>query len=228
VEGQILKFSCTQLTIRFWDFVSDEYFTIDFVDPRRNRGFMFNVLGGVTSPLCTRLNNILRIEWHIVDMQDLPMYSLSIVNSGTALLFERPTFPKVWKESFKKLHKKYEKTPCDITIANQAVMVNKATKEEWLTTKVLIMLPPDQYVSVDFDGEGCNLEGKVLVNGVQTRQYPFTGNLCFLDYKLEIAYRDQKLQACWWQVRLAHVETKVLVADRTSNLAEAFSGMATI
>jgi hypothetical protein len=148
VEGQILKFSCTQLTIRFWDFVSDEYFTIDFVDPRRNRGFMFNVLGGVTLPLGTRLNNILRIEWHIVDMQDLPMYSLSIVNSGTALLFERPNFPKVWKESFKKLHKKYKKTPCDITIANQAVMVNKATKEEWLTTKVLIMLLSDQYVSM--------------------------------------------------------------------------------
>jgi hypothetical protein len=66
------------------------------------------------------------------------------------------------------------------------------------------------------------------VNGVQTRQYPFTGNLSFLNYKLEHAYCDQKLQACWWQVHLAHVETKVLVADRTSNLAEAFSGMATI
>lgn len=201
-------------------------------DPRGYHQIVFTVLENVKTQNGAQngesFNQVLRIELpHVVDMKDLSMYTLSVVNKGTALLLQRPTYPGVWLENYEDIQKNTEVVPCQITIDSVAVNVNKARESEWLTTKVLIMLPPHHRVTVDFEEQDAKIIDGTLE--MLVRRYPFDIEQALAPLGADMAklFGENFLNPGYWHVRFAHIEKKVIKAAnvKPSDLSSRFRGM---
>jgi hypothetical protein len=201
-------------------FLSNQEFELSYDDPRKNHGFILSKLENMKSKNTQFLHHFLRIELtHIVDFQDLKAHTLHVVNNGTALLFKRPTFSTARMKHFREF-KNSKGVPCPTTMDANNVMVNRAISSEWLTTTVLIKMPPGHLVSMDSEGQ-AQLDGKVKLK--KYAQYAFEGKLEFLQKGEEL--KRQYVQPLVWHVCLSHLEKKVLKADDdVEEMDAAFAG----
>ena len=191
------------------------------MDDRKNHGILFDILENKPSLDGKELIQVLRIEVpHVTDLRDLSRFTLNVVNSGQALLLERPTYSKVWMDIYQKYQDK-EDILCGLTKISHDIRVNKARENSWTMTKVLMKLPEGEHCTFDLSSK-CTM-GDGPVEKTEARQVEFDTYLPALDG----LYTDGLLvQPLVWHVRLANVERKVLkVVTKTEDLYSPFSGM---
>jgi hypothetical protein len=91
------------------------------------------------------------------------LYSLTIVNSGRALVLGVPTFEKLWADKFH-LVQRGELVPCSIEKQEHDVLVTTTKERDWMITTTLMILPDEYQVTADLSG-AMNMKDGLVDNG---------------------------------------------------------------
>jgi hypothetical protein len=214
--------------------VSDEEFTINYMDDRKNHDFPVIVQEEKTTDGGNEVIDVLQInEQSVADIRDMRQYSMKIVHNGRALFLEKPVYVQIWKDGFSTLIQSREEIKNEDIRENLknsaqsfAIKVNRAKSLGWTTRRILMWLPDGGRCTADLSSTCTMRDGPVPING---RQIPYTAQLTRAE--LLVLEAEQIAQPLWWKVRLVPQteEARKVVTTKPEaddDFLRAFAGMA--
>ena len=192
-------------------------FDVDFPERLGDNLFIQEITEVVSDDGKFSLDKLKINLWHIVDLKDHKVYSLTIVCEGSCLLFELPSVPDFFHSKHKKLAKAIGNGCKRTEFVTAKQMTAIESDPSRLVRKVLVVLPEGMVVTNDFSKDPMNPTQDIKVGYARHE-------VSDVD-KIGSKRRDkqQLFNPAYWSVRIVPTEDNKLDHSDDSGSEDSFA-----